>query len=542
MLQHMERFESWWGWLTEFRVDGPGLQAGSVLQGVVVPPLPYRIRVQIELLECVRPERIDAAVHGDLEGRAQLAPRPGRRRQPGPRLVEHRGAGSARSGPRPGWRPDCCAGATTGWSTRRSTPSAATCGRGTSADRMSSRCGRAPSPGPAPPCVHERAWRARSSGARRVRSSSGSTVPSSMVRAPCDRDGPPPQEAGGRAQGALGVRAGEGGRPPQHGHQVDALGLGEVAGDEGEGAPGQGEADVGVDPTSEELEVVAGDEQGADGDEGQQPRAHPGHAGQAEEHGAGQAGARRHPRGTRPGSGCAGGARGPRRGRGRRSRPPGRRRARWPRAGRGRCGGRATPRSRRRRGARRCTAGGGGSTSPATPPAGPRRRRAGYRVGATLPPPHDHAPAQAHEPEPHVDEPGVLPRRHRGRQRVAPVVLRDVRAEEAPDLEPRPPPGHATGQREDAARVQPPPSPPEPARGHVELEAGDGAPGLHHPGQLAERRRRVGHVAQEVGERQGVEGPVGEGQPLGLPGDELDAVSRLPGAPRSPARGPASPA
>lgn len=72
VLQHLERFESWWGWLTEFRVDGPGLQAGSVLRGVVVPPLPYRIRVQIELLECVRPSRIDAAVHGDLEGRAQL--------------------------------------------------------------------------------------------------------------------------------------------------------------------------------------------------------------------------------------------------------------------------------------------------------------------------------------------------------------------------------------------------------------------------------------------------------------------------------------
>jgi carbon monoxide dehydrogenase subunit G len=72
VLQHLDRFESWWGWLTEFRVDGPGLQAGSVLQGVVVPPLPYRIRVQIELLECVRPQRIDAAVHGDLEGRAQL--------------------------------------------------------------------------------------------------------------------------------------------------------------------------------------------------------------------------------------------------------------------------------------------------------------------------------------------------------------------------------------------------------------------------------------------------------------------------------------
>ena len=102
MLQHMERFESWWGWLTEFRVDGPGLQAGSVLRGVVVPPLPYRIRVQIELLECVRPERIDAAVHGDLEGRAQLLlDRTATAAAPASRRASR--SGNARCGPRPAW-------------------------------------------------------------------------------------------------------------------------------------------------------------------------------------------------------------------------------------------------------------------------------------------------------------------------------------------------------------------------------------------------------------------------------------------------------
>ena len=56
----------------------------------------------------------------------------------------------------------------------------------------------------------------------------------------------------------------------EQGDEVEALGLGEVAGQGGEGAPGEGEAGVGVEPASEEFEVVAGHQQGPDDDEGQQ--------------------------------------------------------------------------------------------------------------------------------------------------------------------------------------------------------------------------------------------------------------------------------
>jgi hypothetical protein len=42
------------------------------MHGVVVPPLPYRIRVDVELVACRRPAAIDAVVHGDLEGNASL--------------------------------------------------------------------------------------------------------------------------------------------------------------------------------------------------------------------------------------------------------------------------------------------------------------------------------------------------------------------------------------------------------------------------------------------------------------------------------------
>ena len=71
-MQRFDRFECWWGWLREFRVEGPGLETGGVLHGVVVPPLPYRLRVRIVLAECVRPHHIHADIRGDLEGTARL--------------------------------------------------------------------------------------------------------------------------------------------------------------------------------------------------------------------------------------------------------------------------------------------------------------------------------------------------------------------------------------------------------------------------------------------------------------------------------------
>jgi hypothetical protein len=45
---------------------------GSTLHGVVVPPLPYRLRLHIEFVSCVRPTRVDAMVSGDLVGDAHL--------------------------------------------------------------------------------------------------------------------------------------------------------------------------------------------------------------------------------------------------------------------------------------------------------------------------------------------------------------------------------------------------------------------------------------------------------------------------------------
>lgn len=71
-VEQVERLPHWWGWLREFEAEGNGLRDGAILRGVIVPPLPYRMRVSIRLLRCERPRRIDAAVSGDLEGPAWL--------------------------------------------------------------------------------------------------------------------------------------------------------------------------------------------------------------------------------------------------------------------------------------------------------------------------------------------------------------------------------------------------------------------------------------------------------------------------------------
>lgn len=71
-LEDVGRFEQWWSWLEEFRLEGDGLNSGSLLHGVVAPPLPYRMRIQVELVRCLPESEIDALVHGDLEGEAQL--------------------------------------------------------------------------------------------------------------------------------------------------------------------------------------------------------------------------------------------------------------------------------------------------------------------------------------------------------------------------------------------------------------------------------------------------------------------------------------
>lgn len=76
LLEEVDQFERWWPWLSQCELEGDGLTRGSVLRGVISPPVPYRMRISIELGECVPSRSIDAAVGGDLKGVACLLLRP----------------------------------------------------------------------------------------------------------------------------------------------------------------------------------------------------------------------------------------------------------------------------------------------------------------------------------------------------------------------------------------------------------------------------------------------------------------------------------
>ena len=91
-IEEVDQFERWWPWLSECELEGSGLTQGSVLHGVVAPPLPYRMRLRVELGECVRPHSIDATVGGDLTGVAGLSLRPREEGTWAEVCVEHRDA------------------------------------------------------------------------------------------------------------------------------------------------------------------------------------------------------------------------------------------------------------------------------------------------------------------------------------------------------------------------------------------------------------------------------------------------------------------
>jgi uncharacterized protein YndB with AHSA1/START domain len=72
-LEGVDQFTLWWPWLEEFELKGGALVTGAVLSGVVAPPLPYRMRIEIELTQCKKPRIIEALVHRDLEGEASIS-------------------------------------------------------------------------------------------------------------------------------------------------------------------------------------------------------------------------------------------------------------------------------------------------------------------------------------------------------------------------------------------------------------------------------------------------------------------------------------
>ena len=63
-------FPTWWTWLRAF--ESPGIHAGAEAQCVIQAPLPYALRLRIEVERARRPSTIETYVRGDLDGPARL--------------------------------------------------------------------------------------------------------------------------------------------------------------------------------------------------------------------------------------------------------------------------------------------------------------------------------------------------------------------------------------------------------------------------------------------------------------------------------------
>lgn len=71
-IEDVRRFPRWWSWLRDFEADGHRLEPGLVMRARVVPPVPYAMRLTVEIDEVTPGRRVRARVAGDLTGPACL--------------------------------------------------------------------------------------------------------------------------------------------------------------------------------------------------------------------------------------------------------------------------------------------------------------------------------------------------------------------------------------------------------------------------------------------------------------------------------------
>jgi uncharacterized protein YndB with AHSA1/START domain len=65
-----EQYRNWWPWLREF--DGRTFEEGARWSCVVKPPLPYRLRFDVVLIEVFEHDIVRARIEGDITGWAEL--------------------------------------------------------------------------------------------------------------------------------------------------------------------------------------------------------------------------------------------------------------------------------------------------------------------------------------------------------------------------------------------------------------------------------------------------------------------------------------
>jgi hypothetical protein len=66
----VDRYQEWWPWLRDF--DGAALREGERWRCQIRPPLPYRLRFDVVLVQVLEHQLVQARVEGDITGWARL--------------------------------------------------------------------------------------------------------------------------------------------------------------------------------------------------------------------------------------------------------------------------------------------------------------------------------------------------------------------------------------------------------------------------------------------------------------------------------------
>jgi hypothetical protein len=73
-MSRVGEYRRWWPWLRHF--EAPGLEPGVTWAATVQPPLPYRLRFDLLLLDVREPRLVVADITGDIEGEARIEVEP----------------------------------------------------------------------------------------------------------------------------------------------------------------------------------------------------------------------------------------------------------------------------------------------------------------------------------------------------------------------------------------------------------------------------------------------------------------------------------
>jgi polyketide cyclase/dehydrase/lipid transport protein len=71
-LSRVDLFHTWWPWIKDIHLEGEALELGSALTFTIDPPIPYKLRVTVDVVESDEDSYLRGDVSGDLHGTGSL--------------------------------------------------------------------------------------------------------------------------------------------------------------------------------------------------------------------------------------------------------------------------------------------------------------------------------------------------------------------------------------------------------------------------------------------------------------------------------------